>query len=67
MKIKLITLAIAALTFVSCNKSTFNVNVDLQNAEGKKIYLQKFVDKKSTIIDSVVMKNNVANFFPAHA
>lgn len=66
MKIKLLTLAIAALTFVSCNKSTFNVNVDLQNAEGKKIYLQKFVDKKSTIIDSVVMKNNVANFVVEH-
>ncbi len=62
MKIKLLTLVIALIALVSCGKPTFNVKVDLQNAEGKMIYLQKFVDKKSTIIDSVEMQNNVVNF-----
>ena len=37
MKIKLLTLVIATLALVSCNKSTFNVNVELQNAEGKMV------------------------------
>ena len=55
MKIKLLTLVIALIALVSCGKPTFNVKVDLQNAEGKMIFLQKFVDKKSTIIDSVEM------------
>ena len=50
------------IALVSCGKPTFNVKVDLQNAEGKMIFLQKFVDKKSTIIDSVEMQNNVVNF-----
>ena len=62
MKIKLLTLVIALIALVSCGKPTFNVKVDLQNAEGKMIFLQKFVDKKSTIIDSVEMQNNVVNF-----
>ncbi len=62
MKIRLLTLAVALIAFVSCSKPTFNVNVELQNAEGKMIYLQKFVNKTSTIIDSVVMQNNIVNF-----
>ena len=62
MKIRLLTLAIALLALVSCGKSTFNVKVELENAEGKMIYLQKFVNNTSTIIDSVVIQNNVANF-----
>lgn len=63
---KLLTLAIAVFALVSCSKPTFNVNIELQNAEGKMIYLQKFVDKKSTIIDSVVMQNNTAHFVVEH-
>ena len=62
MKIRLLTLVIALFALVSCNKSTFNVKVELQNAEGKMIYLQKFVNKTSTIIDSVEMQNNIVNF-----
>lgn len=66
MKIKLLSLVIALIALVSCNKPTFNVNVELQNAEGKMIYLQKFVNQKSTVIDSVVMQNNTANFTVEH-
>ena len=62
MKIRLLTLAIALITLVSCSKPTFNVKVELQNAEGKMIYLQKFDNKKTNVIDSVVMQNNTVNF-----
>lgn len=62
MKIRLLTLAIAIFALFSCNKSTFNVNVELQNAEGKMIYLKKMVNKEFIIIDSAIMKNNIVNF-----
>ena len=62
MKIRLLSLVVALLALVSCSKPTFDVKVELQNADGKMVYLQKFVDKKSTIIDSVLMQGNVANF-----
>lgn len=62
MKIKLLTSVIVAFAFVSCTKSTFNVNVELQNAEGKMIYLQKKVNNESITIDSALMENNVVNF-----
>lgn len=62
MKIRLLSLLVALLALVACSKPTFNVKVELQNADGKMVYLQKFVDKKSTIIDSVLMQGNVANF-----
>ena len=66
MKIRLLSLVLALLALASCNKSTFNVKVELQNAEGKKIYLQKFVNRKSVVFDSVVMQNNTANFKVEH-
>ena len=62
MKIKLLAFVIALFTFVSCSKPTFNVKVELQNAEGKNVYLNKFVDGKTTAIDSAVMQNNIVNF-----
>ncbi len=62
MKIRLLTLVVALCAFVSCSKPTFNVNVALQNAEGKMIYLQKFVNKQFTVIDSVIMQNDAVNF-----
>lgn len=66
MKIRLLSLALALLAMASCSKPTFNVKVELQNAEGKKIYLQKFEDRKSQIFDSVVMQNNTAVFNVEH-
>lgn len=62
MKIKLLTLGLVALALFSCNKKTFNVNVELQNAEGKMIYLQKRADKELITIDSAMMQNNLVNF-----
>lgn len=62
MRIKLLTFVIALFALIACNKPTFNVKVDLKNAEGKMIYLQKFVDKKYITIDSAIIQNNVVNF-----
>ena len=62
MKIKSLVLGLIAVAMFSCNKPTFNVNVDLQNAEGKKVYLQKVVDNEIAVIDSAVIQNNKVNF-----
>ena len=62
MKTKLLTLIIATCALVSCNKSTFNVNVELQNAEGKTIYLKKMFNNEFITLDSAIMQNNMVNF-----
>lgn len=62
MKIRLLTLVVALFALVACSKPSFNVKVELQNAEGKMIYLNKLVDGKSTVIDSALMQNNIVNF-----
>ena len=49
MKIRLLTLVVALFALVACSKPSFNVKVELQNAEGKMVYLQKFVDKKTKV------------------
>lgn len=62
MKIRLLSFALALLAMASCSKPTFNVKVELQNAEGKKIYLQKFLKNEKIVIDSAVMQDNMVNF-----
>lgn len=62
MKIKVLLTFVIAFVLMSCNKTSFNVNVDLQNADGKMVYLYKFVNGKSEPIDSTLLQNNVANF-----
>ena len=62
MKTRLLTFVIAIIALVSCNKSTFNVNVELQNAEGKMVYLKKMLNKEFVLIDSAVMQDNKTNF-----
>ena len=62
MKTRLLTFIIAIIALVSCNKPTFNVNVELQNAEGKMIYLKKMLDKEFVLIDSTVMHDSIVNF-----
>ena len=62
MKTKLLTLIIATCALISCNKSTFNVNVELQNAEGKTIYLKKMFNNEFITLDSAIMQNNMVNF-----
>lgn len=62
MKIKSLVLGLITVAMFSCNKQTFNVNIDLQNAEGKKVYLQKVVDNEIVVLDSTVIQNNKAIF-----
>ena len=62
MKTRLLTLIIATIAFVSCNRPTFNINVELQNAEGKMVYLKKMLDKEFVLLDSAVMQDNKTNF-----
>lgn len=62
MKIKSLVLGLITVAMFSCNKPTFNVNIDLQNAEGKKVYLQKVVDNEIVVLDSTVIQNNKAIF-----
>ena len=62
MKTRLLTFVIAIIAFVSCNKPTFNINVELQNAEGKMVYLKKMLNKEFVLIDSAVMQDNKTNF-----
>lgn len=57
MKNRLIIFSIMILTFFACNKPTFNVDVEITNANGKTIYLQKLVDNKFVDIDSAVVEN----------
>lgn len=62
MKVKLLSAAAAALLFLSCSKASFNVDVELLNAEGKMIYLQKIINNERVNIDSALMQNNTVNF-----
>lgn len=62
MKIKSLVLGLLAVALFSCNKQTFNVNVDLLNADGKMIYLQQLAGNDVMVIDSAVIQNNKANF-----
>ena len=56
-------LALALLVLVgmaSCN--TFKINVNLENSDGKTVYLQRYDGENLINIDSVVAKNNKAVF-----
>lgn len=62
MKIKLLTAALLTLALLSCNKEYFNVNINLKNADGKMIYLQKKVNDEIVVIDSAYVNNDIADF-----
>ena len=62
MKIKLLSVVILALSLTSCNKDHFNVKVNLKNAEGKNVYLQKNINDQIMVIDSSTITNDAANF-----
>lgn len=62
MKFRILTIALLALGLFSCNKTSFNVNVNLQNANGKMVYLQKSLNGESIVIDSATINNDQANF-----
>ena len=49
------------LGFASCEKSDFNVNINLKNTdENTMVYLQKIVDNKAVMVDSAVFKDETA-------
>ncbi|MBE6336157.1 MAG: AhpC/TSA family protein [Lentimicrobiaceae bacterium] len=62
MKVKFLTIAFATLALASCSNKSFKVNVELQNADGKMIYLQKLGEDQMTKIDSAIINNNTAIF-----
>lgn len=62
MKVKSLVLGLVAVAMFSCSKPSFDVNVELQNAEGKMVYLQKVVNNEIVVLDSVEIHDNKANF-----
>ena len=59
---KLIISSVIILALFACNKNTFNVDVEMTNANGKLVYLQKIIDNEFVNIDSVLIKDNKAHF-----
>ncbi|MBQ8222525.1 MAG: AhpC/TSA family protein [Bacteroidales bacterium] len=62
MKNKIIIGSLLILTFFSCNKNSFKVNVELENANGRTAYLQKIIDNETINIDSIVIDNKAFTF-----
>jgi peroxiredoxin len=50
------------LTLFACAKNTFKIDVEMTNANGKLVYLQKIIDNEFVNIDSVLIKDNKAHF-----
>ena len=59
---KLIISSVIILALFACNKNTFNVDVEMTNANGKVVYLQKIIDNDFVNIDSVLIRDNKAHF-----
>lgn len=59
---KLIISSVMILTLFACAKNTFKIDVEMTNANGKLIYLQKIIDNEFVNIDSVLIKDNKAHF-----
>ena len=59
---KLIISSVMILTLFACAKNTFKIDVEMTNANGKLVYLQKIIDKEFVNIDSVLIKDNKAHF-----
>ena len=57
---KLVLALLVMVGMVSCN--TFKINVNLDNSEGKTVYLQRYVGTEMNTLDSVVAKDNQAVF-----
>ena len=62
MKKHVLFLLALVLGLSACNEKTkgFKVDVSLANGNDKTVYLQKFVDNTPVIIDSAVIKNDLA-------
>lgn len=57
---KLFLAVLVMITMVSCN--SFKINVNLDNSDGKTVYLQKYDGTEMRTLDSVVFKNDNAVF-----
>ena len=58
---KLFLALMVMFAMVSCTK-TFKINVNLDNSDGKTVYLQRYDGENMKVLDSVVAKNNKAVF-----
>ncbi|MGN0033489.1 MAG: thioredoxin-like domain-containing protein [Candidatus Limimorpha sp.] len=62
MKKLIIALAVLA-GLVSCSeRNTFKININLEYTKDYYVYLCKYVNGQSVVLDSVVLKNNAASF-----
>ena len=59
---KLIISSVMILTLFACAKNTFKIDVEMTNANGKLVYLQKIINNEFVNIDSVLIKDNKAHF-----
>mgnify|MGYP003287331001 FL=1 len=59
---KLIISSVMILTLFACAKNTFRIDVEMTNANGKVVYLQKIIDNDFVNVDSVLIKDNKAHF-----
>jgi len=57
---KLVLALLVMMAMVSCN--SFKINVNLENSNGKTVYLQRYNGTTMNTLDSVVAKNNTAVF-----
>ena len=59
---KIIICSLVILSFFSCSRNIFTVDVEMQNANGKTAYLQRMIDNELVNIDSALIENNNAIF-----
>ncbi|MBQ6083121.1 MAG: AhpC/TSA family protein [Bacteroidales bacterium] len=60
---KLFIALLVMVGLVSCNGGkSFKINVNLENSDGKTVYLKRYENDKMVTLDSVVAKDNVAVF-----
>ena len=59
---KIIICSLVILSFFSCSRNKFTVDVEMQNANGKTAYLQRMIDNELVNIDSALIENNKAVF-----
>ena len=55
---KIIICSLVILSFFSCSRNKFTVDVEMQNANGKTAYLQRMIDNELVNIDSALIENN---------
>ena len=59
---KIIICSLVIMSFLSCSRNKFTIDVDMQNANGKTAYLQRMIDNELVNIDSALIENNKAIF-----